>query len=114
LTLNRVMDNSVHFIGLNMTKAPFDNPEARKALNYAIDKQAIVDTILEGTGKVATGPINPNFEYSISDELEPTKVDTEKAKEMLKEAGVPEGTTLKFYVSDDSNRIDTATVVQAQ
>src|SRR5699024_8360804 len=49
LTLNRVMDNSVHFIGLNMTKAPFDNPEARKALNYAIDKQAIVDTILEGT-----------------------------------------------------------------
>lgn len=114
LTLNRIMDNSIHFIGLNTTRAPFDNPQARQALNYAIDKTAIVDTILEGTGKVATGPINPNFEYSISEELKPSEVDIEKAKEMLREAGVPEGTTIKFYVSDDSNRVDTATVVQAQ
>ncbi|VEJ34957.1 Glutathione-binding protein gsiB precursor [Aedoeadaptatus ivorii] len=114
LALHRKMDNSVHFAGFNMTRAPFDNPKAREAVYSALDIQAIIDSVYMGAGKVATGPINPNFEYSISDSLEPTKRDIEKAKQLLQEAGVEEGQTVKLYVSQQQVRKDMATIIKSQ
>lgn len=114
LSLHRKMDNSVHFMGLNVAQAPFDNLKAREAINYAVDMQAIIDSVYMGAGKVATGPINPNFEYSIADELKPFERDLEKAKALFAEAGVKEGDTLKLYTSQDQTRKDMATIIQSQ
>lgn len=114
LEIHRTLDNSVQFIGMNVTEPPFDKLEARQAMNYAIDVQAIIDTVQEGTGVLATGPINPNFDYSISEELEPIEYNPEKAKELLEEAGVEEGTKIDLYTSDDTQWIDISTIVQAQ
>ncbi|MCD1147394.1 ABC transporter substrate-binding protein [Peptoniphilus sp. KCTC 25270] len=114
LALHRKLDNSIHFMGMDVTHAPFDKIEAREALNYALDMQAIVDSVYMGVGKVATGPINPNFDYSISDELQPFARDTAKAKELFAQAGINEGDTLKLYTSQDQARKDMATIIQSQ
>lgn len=114
LTLHRKLDNSVHFMGLNVAKAPFDNIKAREAINYAVDMQAIIDSVYMGAGKPATGPINPNFKYSISDQLKPFGRDLEKAKALFAEAGVKEGDTLKLYTSQDQTRKDMGTIIQSQ
>ena len=114
LTLYTKMDNSVHFMGLTVDKGIFQNPKAREAMTYALDMQAIIDAVYMGHGKVATGPVNPNIPYSISDSIQPVKRDVEKAKALLKEAGVKEGETIKLYCHDQQSRVDMATIIQSQ
>lgn len=114
LRLNRKMDNSIYFVGLNVAKPPFDNVKAREAMNYAVDMKAIIDSVYMGTGKVATGPINPNFEYSQADNIPAFEQDLEKAKSLFEEAGIKEGDTLKIYTSQDQTRKDVATIMQSQ
>ncbi len=114
LTLYRKLDNSVHFIGFNMAKPPFDKKEAREAMVNAIDMNSIFETVYMNSGKLATSPVNPNFKYSIADSLEANKVNKERAKELFAAAGVGEGTNISIYTSDNTQRVNVATMMQAQ
>lgn len=78
---------NVGYLAYNTTQAPFDQPEVRKALNMAIDKQAILDVVFQGSGKVAKNPIPPTM-WSYNDSVEDDPYDPEAAKQMLEEAGV--------------------------
>lgn len=113
LQLVRKTSNSVNFIGFNVAHEPLNNVKVRDAISYAIDSKAIVASVLEGTGQVATGPINPNIKYSIAKDLPSHEYSPEKAKTMLEEAGV-KNLALKLYVSEDQTDQDIATIVQAQ
>ena len=75
---------------MNLKKAPFNDVKVRQAINYALDKQAIVDATLEGIGAPATGPIAPS-EGWFNTELKGYNYDPEKAKALLAEAGIAEG-----------------------
>lgn len=108
------LDNSIHFIGFNMSKAPFNNKAAREAMINAIDMNSIFETVYLDSGKLATSPINPNFKYSIADDLKPNAVNKEKAKELFQEAGMGEGTALSIYTSDNTQRVNVATMMQDQ
>ncbi len=66
---------------------PFDNPKVRKALNMAIDKQAIIDVVFQGSGEVAKNPIPPTM-WSYNDAVEDDAYDPEAARAMLEEEGV--------------------------
>ncbi|MBU5668738.1 ABC transporter substrate-binding protein [Peptoniphilus sp. MSJ-1] len=114
LQLFRKLDNSVHFIGFNVNKAPFDKVEAREAMVNAIDMKTIFETVYMNSGKLATSPINPNFKYSIADSIEPNAVNAEKAKELFAQAGVKDGDKLSIYTSDNTQRVNVATMMQAQ
>lgn len=114
LKLYRKLDNSVHFIGFNMDKAPFDKKEAREAMVNAIDMNSIFETVYMNSGKLATSAINPNFKYSIADSLKPNVVNKERAKELFAAAGMGEGTNLSIYTSDNTQRVNVATMMQAQ
>ncbi|MDO5713522.1 MAG: ABC transporter substrate-binding protein [Tissierellia bacterium] len=114
LQLLRKMDNSIHFVGLKVSDGPFADIKAREALAYAVDMKTIVESVYEGVGSVATGPVNPNFAYSISPDTEPVPYDPEKAKQLFEEAGVAPGTTFKMYVNDNPQRQDMATIIQSQ
>lgn len=70
------------------TQPPFSHKEVRQAMCYAIDAQAIIDTIMGGLGSIATGPY-PSGWGAI--QLEPYEYDPEKAKELLASAGYPDG-----------------------
>jgi peptide/nickel transport system substrate-binding protein len=77
-----------YFLYINLKKAPFDDLKVRQALNYALDRQQIVNTALEGVGGVPAKSIFPSvMSWSINDKNEPVNRDEQKAKELLKEAG---------------------------
>ena len=88
----------VWFLILNAKEGPFANKLVRQAANYAINKTAIVEDVLEGTAAVAAGPTPPAFAWAYNNSLSPYPYDPAKAKSILKEAGVTNA-KLTFYVT---------------
>ena len=78
---------NVAYLAYNTLLPPFDKVEVRKALNMAINKQAIVDAVFQGFGTVAKNPIPPTM-WSYNDAIEDDKYDPEAAKKALEAAGV--------------------------
>jgi len=89
----------VWFLILNAKEGPFADQRVRQAANYAINKQAIVNDVLEGTAEVAAGPTPPAFAWAYNESLDPYPYDPDKARALLKEAGA-EGAELTFYVTE--------------
>jgi len=89
----------VWFLILNAKDGPFADVRVRQAVNYAVNKEAIVNDVLEGTAEVSAGPIPPAFNWAYNDDVKPYPYDPEKAKELLAEAGA-EGAELTFYVTE--------------
>lgn len=71
------------------TQPPLSIKEVRQAMNYAIDKQAIIDNIMNGAGSVTTSPAPVGIWGTVH--FEPYTYDPERAKELLAEAGYPDG-----------------------
>ncbi len=82
-----------HWIMLNNTKKPFDDKRVRLAVAYAIDRKAIVDAIFFGQADPILGGVIPNFSwaYSASSNIFPAKADPAKARQLLSDAGFPNG-----------------------
>src|SRR3990170_8001593 len=78
---------NVGYLAYNATQAPFDNPKVRKALNMAINKQAILDAVFQGAGAAAKNPIPPTM-WSYNNDIQDDPYDPDAAKKMLDEAGV--------------------------
>ena len=78
---------NVGYLAFNVEKPPFDDKRVRQALNMAIDKQAILDAVFQGSGKIAKNPIPPTI-WSYNDAIEDYPYDPEAAKKLLEEAGV--------------------------
>jgi len=104
---------STSYIGFNTEKEPYDDIEVRQALNHAIDVDEIIDVVLEGAGTRATGPINDKV-FGYDESLEGYEYDPEKAKEMLAEAGYPDGLDTTIWTNDSPVREKIAEVVQGQ
>jgi peptide/nickel transport system substrate-binding protein len=79
----------VDMVQINTTKKPFDDVRVRQAMNYAIDKEALVKGVFHGDAIAATTSI-PVMAYH-NDELKPYPLDLDKAKALLKEAGLEQG-----------------------
>jgi len=78
---------NVGYLAYNALKPPFDNPKVRKALNMAINKEAIIEAVFQGAGKVAKNPIPPTI-WSYNNATKDDPYDPVAAKKMLDEAGV--------------------------
>ncbi|WP_297611352.1 glutathione ABC transporter substrate-binding protein GsiB [uncultured Sutterella sp.] len=77
------------YVEMNMTKKVFQDIRVRQALNYAINKQALVKVAFNGYADPATGVAPMNVDYAVK--LGPWPYDPKKARELLKEAGYPNG-----------------------
>jgi peptide/nickel transport system substrate-binding protein len=95
LSVEVVISLRTIFIGFNVTKPPFNNKKVRQALNYAVNKEAIVKAMLAGTARVSDAPIAPavvgyskimTYEYNL-----------DRARELLREAGFPSGLKAVFH-----------------
>ncbi len=86
---------NVGYLAYNTTIAPFDNPNVRRALNMAIDKQAIIDVVFQGSGQIAKNPIPPTM-WSYNDAVADDPYDPETAKQMLAAEGV-ENLNMKIW-----------------
>ena len=89
----------VWFLILNAKEGLFSDKKVRQAANYAIDKKALTENVLQGTADIAAGPTPPAFAWAYDESLDPYPYDPEKAKELLKEAGYS-GEALTFYVTE--------------
>jgi peptide/nickel transport system substrate-binding protein len=85
------------YIVFNCQMPPFDNVKVRQAANYAVDRSAIVDGILQKSGTLATGPLPPVL-WSYTKDVTSYEFNTEKARQLLSEAGYPNGLSVKFWV----------------
>ena len=102
---------STEYMTLNTTKAPFNNKDFRVALNYALDKQSMADSVFMGKAKPATTIVNPNV-FGYSSEVPGFEYNPEKAKELIKKSGVT-NPNFKLYVNDNAVRLQLAQIVQA-
>ncbi len=87
LELLREPGFNVGYFAYNTQQEPFDDPQVRRALNMAIDKQAIIDVIFQGYGEVAKNPLPPSI-WGYNDSIEDDPYDPEQARQMLEDAGV--------------------------
>ena len=86
------------FLALNPAFKPFDNKLVRQAANYSVDAQTIVKNIFEGSGYVLNGPIGANvIGYDPKHKRYP--YDPKKSRELLAQAGYPNGVDVKLYFS---------------
>ncbi|MEX2650591.1 MAG: ABC transporter substrate-binding protein [Alphaproteobacteria bacterium] len=81
---------NVGYLAMNTQKKPFDDVRVRQAVNYAINKEAIIDAAYLGAGKVAKNPIPPTI-WSYNDAVQDYAYDPDKAKQLLAEAGLADG-----------------------
>ncbi|WAP69971.1 ABC transporter substrate-binding protein [Jiella pelagia] len=82
------------YLGLVMTQAPLDDLKVRQALDAAIDRKGIVDNILRGMATPKGTQVGPaDFGYL---DIPPTPYDPARAKQLLKEAGHPDGFSIKM------------------
>lgn len=78
---------STEYLGMNVDKEPFNDKRVRKAMNYAVDKQKIVDKIYAGKRTVARGVLPPGFPAFNDKSTVPYPYDPDKAKKLFEEAG---------------------------
>jgi dipeptide transport system substrate-binding protein len=86
---------NVGYLAYNTTVAPYDNANVRRALNMAIDKQAIIDVVFQGSGQIAKNPLPPTM-WSYNDAVVDDEYNPEVAMEMLAAEGV-EDLTMKIW-----------------
>lgn len=92
------------------------NKPLREAISYAIDPQTIVDLLLEGLALSANGFIPESISKGLNDPSLVRKRDVEKARQILKEAGIEPGRTVEFWITKGRYLMDSAIgeVIQAQ
>jgi len=90
LALQQKEGLNIGYIAFNVEKKPFDDKRVRQALNYATNKEAILKAVYQGNGKVAKNPIPPIL-WGYNDAVQDYPYDPAKAKELLAQAGHPNG-----------------------
>lgn len=87
---------NVGYLAFNTEKKPFDLRLVRQALNMAVNKQAILDAVYQGSGTAAKNPIPPIL-WSYNDRVQDYPYDPAKARELLTRAGYPNGFAMELW-----------------
>ena len=90
VTLLKQVGAHVWYLGINNQKKPFDDKRVRQALNYAVNKDAIVRDVLKGTGSRLARARCCRARGAPSRRSRPIPTIRERAKKLLAEAGLPE------------------------
>lgn len=112
LKLFRTPDFGTLYMGINTQNEQFSDPRVRQAIAHAIDLEAIVEAVWKGVGNPASAPYTSTLKYSIAKDREPTEVDIEKAKQLLSDAGYPNGFKCRITTNERQERIDAATIMK--
>jgi peptide/nickel transport system substrate-binding protein len=117
LGLIQKLGNHIWWVTLNTHEKPFQDKRVRQAMNYAIDKQAIVKSVLAGLAEISPTfgyPGSPYFDSNI----QPYPYDPDKAKSLLADAGYADGFSTVFLVPQSGSGMiaptQIATVMQSQ
>lgn len=113
--MNQASEKSAPFVtakdGKPLDRNPFRDARVRKALSMAVNRDAIVERVMEKRA-VAAGQLLPDFFFGTSKRLKPAKYDPEGAKKLLAEAGYPNGFAMTIH-GPNNRYINDANVAQA-
>ncbi|NLL98393.1 MAG: ABC transporter substrate-binding protein [Tepidanaerobacter sp.] len=104
-----VQGTRVYMLEMNNKMPPFDNPKVRQAMNYAIDMDGILEAIYGGNATRLPGALMP-YSFGANPNLKPYEYNPEKAKQLLKEAGV---TKLQVVIDTEPKRQNVALAMAA-
>lgn len=104
---------SIDYIGFNTRKEPFNNVKVRQAIATAINADDIITAVYKGSGTKANSLIGPKV-FGYSSEPKAWEYNVEKAKQLLAEAGYPNGFKIKIWINENPDRRDIAVILQAQ
>jgi peptide/nickel transport system substrate-binding protein len=116
VTLLKQVGAHVWYLGINNQKKPFDDKRVRQALNYAVNKDAIVRDVLKSTGALSRGPVLPNT-WGADPALKAYPYDPERARKLLAEAGYASGFSTTLWVPESGSGMQSpvamSTVIQS-
>jgi peptide/nickel transport system substrate-binding protein len=98
LRVSEADSSTINFVGFNFNpdiKSPVQDKRVRQALNYAVDRDAIVKAILAGSATPVGQPMTPST-FGFAPEVKPYPSDIAKAKALLAEAGYPDGFSVEM------------------
>ncbi len=101
---------NTYYLGFNCERPPFSNPVLRKAVSFAVDREKILKTLYEGRGELAYGPVPSLLRKWPSHDT--ISYDPEHARRLMKEAGFPNGLTIKIYLTADNEVLDILEAIQ--
>lgn len=106
---------SYYLLGINTERTPLNNPSVRSALNFAINREEIISMVAFGEGTV-TGPLNPTVQpWALTpDNFEEYEYNPEKAKNILADAGYPNGFEFDILTASRYGFDKIAQVIQTQ
>ncbi|AKJ42051.1 dipeptide ABC transporter periplasmic-binding protein DppA [Pragia fontium] len=87
---------NIGYLSFNMLKPPLDNLKVRQALTMAVNKKSIIDAVFQGAGQPAKNLIPPTM-WSYNDQVKDYEYNPEKAKALLKEAGLADGFSIDLW-----------------
>jgi ABC-type transport system substrate-binding protein len=103
-----------HMVWLNTGRGPLADVRVRRAINMALDRQALWEGTMEGTGEVAWMPV-PSQHWAYAEDLVPTfEYDPDAARALLEEAGYGDGFTITMTSTATQDAVRRAEIMQAQ
>jgi peptide/nickel transport system substrate-binding protein len=90
----------MYFLAMNVTHKPFDNKLVRQAFSHSVDPSSIIKHIFEGNGYPLNGPLSSNM-IGYDPSIKRYPHDPRKARELLAEAGYPNGLEVKLHLAPD-------------
>lgn len=108
--------DSLSYINLAMNRSRefFADERVRQAMNYAVDREAILETVYGGYGAVAVQPFPEGYFATDEDAADLYKHDPARAIELLEEAGYPDGFEIEHIVPSTGEGPRIAEILQAQ
>ena len=97
--------------GKPLAKNPLKDPRVRKAISKSINRQAVVEKVMEGEA-IPSGQLVADFLFGATKNLKPEPYDPEGAKKLLKEAGYPDGFGLTIH-APNNRYVNDAKIAQA-
>lgn len=111
-TVNETESVRMEYVGFNTENEPFDDPAVRQAIAHAIDKEDIINIMLEGKAVVADTLLSPAV-FGHAEDIDGIGYDLETAQELLEDNGYEEGFSAEIVVQDRT-AADIATYIQEQ
>ncbi|GJG87977.1 peptide ABC transporter substrate-binding protein [Gemmatimonadetes bacterium T265] len=101
----------LYYVAINTTRGPLADVRVRQALNLAVDKKAILDRLVAGRGVRASGVI-PGALDSLADDRAPYPYDPARARQLLADAGFPNGIDVQLWSSQQPTVARMAQAIQ--
>jgi peptide/nickel transport system substrate-binding protein len=115
ITVVSVPSPSMDFLALNMNRESLQNPGLRKAMMHAIDREGIVNSVLQGEGEVVNSPIFGPDWMGVPEGLNDYAYDPEQAQQLLADSGWDTSQTLQImHVPDQGVKDSVISIVQEQ